>query len=214
MIHVNEQPEPDRFDADVRQPGHAFLATTRTPTKEQWKSHSYWRRVKEELYTAYDHICSYSCHWIPADTGFRTCEHFVAKEPHPELAYEWSNYRLVCGTLNGRKGNRENVLDPFRVQDGWFVIRFPSLIVCPDHNLPSELVQRVLATIQALQLNDEGTCLKARSDWLREYCSLWRRTSADVAMRFLQKRAPFLSRELQRHQLVDRIAEIMGSDFC
>ena len=35
-----------------------------------------------------------------------------------------SNYRLVCGTLNSRKGTFE-VLDPFMIEDGWFEIDFP-----------------------------------------------------------------------------------------
>ncbi len=210
MIHVKEQPEPECFDELVRIPGKEFLKKVLHPTKEQWKSHAYWGKVKDRLYNSYDQICSYSCHWIPADTGFRTCEHFIAKESQPELAYEWSNYRLVCGTLNGRKGNRANVLDPFHVEDGWFIIDFPSLIVQAESTLADDLRQRVKDTIRALKLNDEGTCLKARFAWLEQYCVLWRQTSSDVALPNLQRYAPFLARELLRQNLVETIADVMG----
>src|ERR1700689_4415537 len=130
MIRVNQAPEPGNFDDRVRQRGLRYLGNpARRPTVKQWSSHSYWREVGNELHNAYAGICAYSCHWIPYDTGADTVEHFRPKDTYPTEAYEWSNYRLVCATLNGRKGTFEDVLDPFVIQNGWFVIDFPSMLI-------------------------------------------------------------------------------------
>lgn len=209
MIHVELQPEPAPFDRLVRQPGHRFLARHVRPTKNLWRSHDYWVRVKGELYAGYNQICAYSSHWIPPDTGSRTCEHFVPKDRHPKLAYEWSNYRLVCGTLNGRKGTR-GVLDPFELKDGWFVIDFPSLLVRPGRSFDLGIARRIQETIDVLGLNDEGTCLMARASWTRDYCCLVREAQAAVAFEFLKRRAPFLAVELQRQGLIESIVAMMG----
>ena len=63
------------------------------------------------------------------DTGWKTVEHFKPKDLHPGLAYDWDNYRLVCGLLNSRKRVNETILDPFEIEDGWFLLHFPSLQV-------------------------------------------------------------------------------------
>lgn len=125
MIHVDENAEPPEFNDRVRRKGRRFLRDYPRPTSKQWRSHSYWREVGPQLHDQYDGICAYSCHWIPYDTGADTVEHFRPKDIYPKQAYEWRNYRLVCATLNGRKGVHEDVLDPFEIQDGWFVIDFP-----------------------------------------------------------------------------------------
>src|ERR1700710_1295079 len=100
MMPVGPQPEPGIFDNRVRVPGINFLATTPSPTKEQWSTRDYWTRVSGEMHEAYHGICMYSCHWIPHDTGSKTIEHFKPKSTYPSDAYEWTNYRVVCGTLN------------------------------------------------------------------------------------------------------------------
>jgi hypothetical protein len=110
MIRVQLQPEPPEFDQAVRQPGMAYLKRHPNPTSNQWKSHSYWRKIIPQLRKSYREICAYCCHWIPPDTGSNTVEHFHPKDKYPKQAYEWDNYRLISGTLNGRKGTREDVL--------------------------------------------------------------------------------------------------------
>lgn len=61
-------------------------------------------------------------------------EHFLSKKNRPDLAYEWSNYRYIAGSVNGSKGTHDDkVLDPFEVQNGWFEVLVPSmqLVVTP-----------------------------------------------------------------------------------
>ena len=203
MIRVNQAPEPGNFDDRVRQRGLRYLGNpARRPTVKQWSSHSYWRDVGDELHNAYAGICAYSCHWIPYDTGADTVEHFRPKDTYPTEAYEWSNYRLVCATLNGRKGTFEDVLDPFVIQNGWFTINFPSLLVTPHPDLDPELQQSVDATIIRLGLNDEGTCLRSRVTWLAESCA------NHISLDHLQRRAPFIFAELERQGLTATIRDV------
>jgi hypothetical protein len=202
MIHVDQREEPENFNDRVRVRGRGFLQRTPNPTSMQWRSHQYWREVGSELHDAYGGICAYSCHWIPYDTGADTVEHFRPKAIYRNEAYEWSNYRLVCATLNGRKGVHEDVLDPFLIQDGWFVIDFPSMLVKPDSELAPVNRQSVQATIDRLGLNDEGTCLKSRVKWLSDYCS------NDISLDYFRRHAPFIVAELERQNLVEDIREV------
>jgi hypothetical protein len=210
MIHIDPQPEPDVFNARVRVPGQRYLSRKPNPTSKEFDSHSYWRNILPELHDAYRRICAYSCHWIPYDTGADTVEHFLAKDTHPQQAYEWNNYRLVCSTLNGRKGTREDVLDPFQIQNGWFVIDFPSLLIKPAEDLGEDLTRQVRATISHLKLNHEGTCLRSRQRYIKNYCK------GCVDFNFLTEEAPFIALELEQQNLITTINEIMeyNHDSC
>ncbi len=203
MIPIAVKPEPPHFMQRVREPGERFLCRTTDPTKK-WKNHDYWRHVLDDLYHAYDHTCAYSSHWIPPDTGARTVEHLKPKHLYPQEAYHWENYRLVCNTLNGRKGDNEDVLDPFAIQPGWFTINFLMLEVIPGDGLSTSITAQIQKTINKLGLNDEGTCLQARMNWLRDYIQV------PFPFAYLQKRAPFLAYELEHQKLVEKIREIMA----
>ncbi len=204
MIRVEAQSEPVSFHAQVRKPGRQFLKQHPAPTAKQWKARAYWTRILRDLHDAYRGICAYSCHWIPYDTGHDTVEHFRPKSRFPKEAYEWSNYRLVCGTLNGRKGTHVDVIDPFSVQNGWFVLDFPSLLVKPSHELSQADAGRVLRTIGRLRLNDEGTCLAARLRFVKDYCE------HRINFAYLEDDAPFIAREIRRQGLVDSLPDLMG----
>lgn len=202
MIHVNLQPEPFHFDARVRRRGLRFLARNPNPSQKQWHNHNYWTEVGFDLHSAYGGICAYSCHWIAFDTGWKTTEHFLPKSNYPEFAYEWDNYRLVAGVLNGRKSDNE-VLDPFQIENGWFVIKFPSLLVVPSPHLDRALRERVRDTIDILGLNDEDTCMKSRAKYIEDYCK------QHISFHYLRREAPFIGRELERQSLVEHIREMM-----
>jgi len=195
MIRVEREPEPADFEEAVRKKGAAFLKRCPAPTSKQFRGHAYWTAILKQLHTAYRGVCAYSCHWIPLDTGFKTVEHFNAKTQRPELAYEWSNYRLVCGALNGRKGAFADVLDPFAVQNGWFVIDFPSLLLRPAPGLAAARRLRIERTIARLRLNNE-TCVQARTKWVQDYAA------GHFDDDFLQRHAPFISMELARQGLI------------
>ncbi len=166
------------------------------PKGKAWNSHAYWRTVIPDLYKAYHGICAYTCIWTPEDTGWKTVEHFLPKNSYPEEAYKWSNYRFVCGIMNGRKGKSEDVLDPFQIQDGWFEMQFTSLLVKPGKQLNEEKREQVKKTIKCLKLN-ESTCIRGRMAWLVPYLQ------KEYPFSHLEKRAPFLAYELQRQDVAD-----------
>lgn len=206
MIHVDMKPEPANFDELVRTPGTDFLASHPNPTRKEWEAHSYWRNILTEFRRLYGGICAYSCHWIAPDTGAKTVEHFVPKSVDPSLAYEWENYRLVCSLLNSRKRTKTDTLDPFEVEDGWFVISFPALLVKPGPGLDADLTAKIKQTIKRLKLNDEESCLENRAKYVKDYCI------GGLPFSHLRKEAPFLAKELERQGLVERIKEIMVYD--
>ncbi len=203
MIPVNPQPEPPNFDADVRQPGCAFLATLPSPTGDEWRGRDYWRRVLKYARQVYGGICAYSAQWIPSVTGSDTIDHFLPKSQCPILAYEWSNYRYSSLKLNSRKGHHL-ILDPFRVQFGWFTLGFPSLLVKPDPGLPHNLQTEIRQAIGILKLNDDEACIESRQSWVLDFCR------GEITFAFLQRKAPFIANELQRQGLVCTIRRVMG----
>lgn len=184
MIRVVPQPEPDQFDAQVRQPGRAAVAAGTKPLPDLW------RRCLPELWKRYHGVCAYACFYIPRVTGGDSVEHFAPKSAHPELAYEWSNYRLVCSLMNSRKREFEDVLDPFEVADGWFELEFVTFHVKPTEGLHAELQTRVVDTIGRLSLNDDE-CRDARAEHYEDY-------QCGVPYHFLCKVSPFVAREIAR----------------
>jgi hypothetical protein len=203
VIPISPQPEPTDFEVLVRAPGRRYIATNPFPTTKEWKTHAYWTRVLNELWVAYRGICAYGAHWIAPGEGNPTVDHFTPKSRRPDLAYEWGNYRLVSGRLNGRKGVNEDILDPFALLPGWFQLQFPSLLVIPNPNLAEDEKHQVKSTIETLKLNDDDTFVAERSWWLREYCNDC--TNFD----YLQRHAPFTAYELIRQDLVEKIKEMM-----
>lgn len=203
MIHVTPHPEPNDFDHLVRQPGLFFLSKRPNPTTDDFKNHDYWTRIIPQMRVAYGQICAYCCEYIPYLTGNRQVEHFWPKsEPPHTRAYDWNNYRLVCGIINGRKGVK-TILDPFYVEDGWFAIQFPSLQIVPGKigGLSATLVKKIEDTITVLKLNDEGENIPAREWHLDVYCE-------HGNFQHLMLTAPFLAKELTRQNLQQEIKKM------
>ena len=199
MIPVQPQPEPPDFDRDVRTPGRQFIMNNPLCKPNQLKN--YWSRISDQLFRAYGRICAYSAVFIPPLTGGDTVEHFVPRSANRMLAYEWSNYRLVTSRLNGKKGDHQDVLDPFLIGQDWFILDFPSLIVKPNPVIDPWEQTQVTNTISRLGLN-EDVCIEGRLCWLKEFCE-------NNDLRFLKKYSPFVAHELERQNLVPLIAEMM-----
>jgi len=210
LIPVQRKRQPKGFKRLVSEPGAAFLSTNPMPSSKEYDKHDYWKRISRELYLAYDRICAYSCHLIPSDTGFHCVEHFRPKKTYPHLAYKWSNYRLVCGKMNGRKSDFEDVLDPFTIENGLFILDFPSTVIKPAPALVGATKRKVEATIKRLKLNDDESCIDARQMWLGSYCEV-AASQESIAYKILMDVAPFLASELNRqglrgNQIIQRMA--------
>lgn len=191
MIHVERRPEPDQFHARVREPGRQALDEHKNPLP------SYWTKCLPELLDAYGRICAYSCLYIPGVVGGHSVEHFAPKSKERELAYEWSNYRLVCALMNARKRDFEDVLDPFDIRDDWFELEFVFLQVRPAPNLEASVADAVADTIERLKLNDEQCCT-ARAVWYED----WKRVP--MSDEFMRERSPFVFREAVRQRQTPR----------
>ena len=189
MIPVEPKPEYADFDSEVRQPGLTFLASTPIPTSAQFSKKNYWTKARVHLYAAYLGQCAYTTMHL-VDGG--TVDHFRPKTTYPHLAYEWDNYRLARQKINGRKSNTEEVVDPFEVEAGWFVLHMPSCLVRAGSGLERAVRRRVNATINILQLNADDLLVQERCDLLISLAD------GNVTMGFLDRWYPFLSSEVRR----------------
>ncbi len=188
MIRTTLSPEPSRFGADVRAKGQAYLRTKPKPNAKQFGRHAYWKAALPWLKAAHGNICAFSCLWIP---GQCSVDHYEPKSVRPDLAYEWSNYRLATDRINSNKGESTRVLDPFQIQNEWFALDLANLYVGPGAGLDQATRTRVEETIAILRLNDE-VWVEYRFEVLREFLD------GTVAFDFLQRRYPFIAAEVAR----------------
>ncbi len=56
MIPVQQEPEPARFAAAVRNPGIAFLRRVPHPTRDEFKKKAFWKEALPMLKMAYGDI--------------------------------------------------------------------------------------------------------------------------------------------------------------
>jgi len=192
MIGVAQQPEYPGFNAEVRLPGAAFLASNPHPNSDQFKKKNFWNKAAKELHAAYAGVCAYTAMYL---TNQGSVDHFLPKTTHPQLAYEWSNYRLAGGRINSQKANQVGILDPFQVQNDWFFMDIPACLLRANPALPKPLRNQISATINSLRLNDDDNYVQERCNILMDFAG------AHVSTDFLQRRYPFVAKEVARQQL-------------
>jgi hypothetical protein len=210
VIRVERAPEPADFHEKVRRPGLDAIAELvgETPLRKRpgpkrvkvadlpaaipaTAFPEFWREALPDLLIAYRRICAYSCLYIEELTGNASIDHLVPKSHSWELVYEWSNYRLASGRLNGWKADVSTILDPFEIEDGWFQLELYGYQVLPAPDLDAELIAKIDHTIAALRLN-HPECLRVRERYVDCY------RNADNSLRYVEARAPFVARELRR----------------
>jgi hypothetical protein len=198
LIPVIKQPEPLGFDRTVRQPGLKFLAEN--PNTNFKGRCNYWINARMDLYNAYNKVCAYSCFYLVTDG---TIDHFLPKKKYPTMAYEWSNYRLALPRINSYKGDSTNIIDPFIVQNGWFLLDFPSCLVKAGSNLSQEILDQISNTIDELRLNDDDFLVQERCEIMLSYAN------EELPLSFLEKRYPFLATEINRQELTPASAKFL-----
>jgi hypothetical protein len=215
VIPVQRAPEPDAFHEQVRRRGQRVLLELigcapdacrgrkrKAVAKEiqgirpkHLRKAPLWTKSIPELRQSYRGLCAYLAMRIHPATGASTVDHFVPLEAAPGLAYEWSNYRLCSASMNTHKGEHRDVLDPFEVQPGWFVLDIPTFEVRPGADLDEGTRTRVQATIQRLRLN-EPTYRDARAEY-HDRC-LGLRGESPLGTPWLERECPFVALELRR----------------
>lgn len=205
MIPVQIQPEPESFADRVRKPGRDFLKRlVRKPTNKDFRKHWHWNRISPELYQAYDGICAYSAHSIPSGTQQASVDHFIPRSCSPDLAYEWSNYRLAMESLGNHKGKTCEVVDPFYIKHDWFILNFATFQIEPSSDLPRYLKRRIKKTIEILRLNTDNNLVSTRIGILEDFAK------NVYPLSFLERRYPFIAYELKRQKMEANIKEIFN----
>lgn len=126
-------------------------------------------------------------------------DHFEPKSLKPELAYEWSNYRLASERLNSYKADSTAVVDPFDVQAGWFELDFATFFVLAGTQLHVDVTNRIEETIRTLRLNSDDSLVRNRFEITKDYAD------GHVTLNYLQSRYPFIGSELIRQGRQDSI---------
>jgi len=129
-------------------------------------------------------------------------DHFLPKSRRCDLAYEWSNYRLATHRVNLHKSDSLDVLDPFQIQPGWFVLDFPSCLVVPGPGLSPDLTSKIRYSIEVLKLNIDDSFVQERCDLMVEF------SIGGVALPYLKRRYPFLAMEIERQNIQARVQDI------
>lgn len=199
MIPVTPQPEPDDFDEKVRRKGLKYLQENGIELDRSLPSGtklpSYWRDCLDDLYSRYHGLCAYLAIFFERVTGGGSVDHFIAKSKRADLAYEWSNYRLASSIMNSRKGEFDDVLDPFEIHEDMFHLELVSGRIYPNPRLPAGELRRVTNTITRLGLDDPG-CRETRARHYQYYCE------ESYTGDFLKRHSPFVWREANRQGLL------------
>ena len=199
MIPVTPQPEPDDFDEKVRRKGLKYLQENGIALDRSLPSGtilpSYWRNCLYDLYARYNGLCAYLAIFFERVTGGGSVDHFIAKSKRADLAYEWSNYRLACSTMNSRKWKFDDVLDPFEICEGMFHLEIVGGRIYPNPRLPAGELKRVADTIKRLGL-DDPKCREMRARHYQEYME------GQFTSEFFKRRSPFVWYEANRQGLL------------
>jgi len=203
MIPVRLQPEPASFDANVRAKGLAHLQAKGYALDQPLPSGAtiepFWRGdCLTELHKAYGGVCAYLCVFVERCTGGMSVDHFIAKSALAGLAYEWSNYRLACSTMNSRKRDFDDVLDPVALAPDLFRLELSTGRIYPNPDLEAQAMRVVEHTIERLGL-DEPMCREMRARWFDEYLS------APLPGYYLRSKSPFVWQEASRQGLLHEL---------
>ena len=185
------QPEPTDFYDEVKKDGDDFLFEVPRPTTEQWKGKEYWRRALPDAMREYGSICAY-CAMRLITPASPSIDHYVPRKDAPELAYEWSNFRLAAFILNTRKNKYRDILDPFTLQQDSFQINFDTFMIVPAPDMPANDKVKVRDTVTRLKLNDDEAFVESRMEWIEEYLI------GEISFQHLTKQAPFIAYEIKR----------------
>lgn len=186
MIHVQQVPEPAQFDILARQPGTEWLAEN-----PSGRPRDLWSQFLFELRAGFENRCGYRAMWDIDGT----VDHYLSCGNHRNLAYEWSNYRYVSGSVNSSKKKLDNrVLDPFEVADNWFEVILPSFQLVLTNDVPQNIREKAQFTLERLQLRNGHKARTARRLYYENY------RNGKLTIEGLRTFAPQVARAVERAQ--------------
>jgi hypothetical protein len=202
VIRVDRAPEPESFDAEVRQPGLLALRELRgdptapkRPGPKRKHAPALWTQALPALREAYRRVCAYSAFYIHPQ-GRDTVDHFVARDVDLDQAYEWDNLRYAALDVNRLKGARP-FLDPFEIEDHWFVLNLATFKVEAAVQIPHAHRQTWDNTLRVV---NDVQYVEARR-WYHERYFGRRLYPFDpdepIPLSLLEAEAPFVARQLR-----------------
>ncbi len=160
MIRVQSIAPTPSYELKVRTPGEAFLGVNPSPTRDQFNRNDFWCEIHDEMYSAYGGICMYCASWTPrtpqgASLQQSSVDHFMPKSLFPQLAYQWTNFRLCRNDINSNKSTDLHVPDPFAIHNEWFEVDFATWRVGPSGKAPVYIYHRIRSAFVRLGLNEQ-----------------------------------------------------------
>lgn len=196
MIHVILQEEPLDFDAKVRHKGRVWFSQHNIDSKQQLppgtKLPPYWRNFLSTMRQKY-RFCAFTNILIGPKGG--TVDHYLPKSKYPDYAYEWNNYRLALSSINACKKDKEGILDPCTIRNGWFWLNVVTGLLCPSNKVSMRVKQKVADTIDRLRLNDSDY-VRYRKRYIEDFIN------HDISISVLKRDAPYIYFELNRQHLL------------
>lgn len=187
MIPVAKVPKPPGYDK-IKTGGDAWLKAN--PAAKRPKD--LWSPFLPELAEGFAHLCGYAAMLDP--TG-GTVDHYLSWENHPDLAYEWTNFRYVSYVLNSSKRTADDtVLDPYLVKSGWFEIILPSLQMRVTDKVPAAYKAMAAFTLKRLKLGDGEKIIR----WRQHYYARFQAGQLDLDG--LRVFAPLVADAVERQQ--------------
>ncbi|MXX60274.1 MAG: hypothetical protein F4112_12400 [Holophagales bacterium] len=96
-----------------------------------------------------------------------------------------------------------SVVDPFLVEEGWFVLSCPSCLIEPGDGLDGDVSRWVQDSIDVLDLNSHDL-VDERSKWLVDVAE------GIVPFEHLTRKYPFLAHEVTRQGIEDELATLFS----
>ena len=164
---VSPIPEPAAFDADCRQKGLEWLASHPNP---EGRPRDFWSNFRDDLREGFARRCGYFAMYMHDGT----VDHYISwdscKTNRPHLAYEWDNYRFIAPSLNSSKRTQDDqLLDPFEIQQGWFVVEIPSFVLRMTNLIPDGDRARAAFTLDRLDLEQGRRAVALRWEWYEQH---------------------------------------------
>jgi hypothetical protein len=192
MIPVLYQPFPDGeqvFNSLVNRLENEAHHKRTGRLKASWGG-----KCLDTLFAAYKHYCAYSA--VKMTRKQASVDHYLPKSKNPQLAYDWTNYRLAKQSVNEAKG-ASVLLDPFTIENDWLTLDFNTFRIQTSSNLPPNLAEQAVAT--CLVLNKNPLIDLRRNHWLTYQTN---QAHYPEAFTDLQAISPFVAYEATRQGLL------------
>jgi hypothetical protein len=201
MIRVEPTQEPATFDAERRKKGLdwlngiqsgqkltrlALLSGTTAQKSAVPRPTSYWAAFEQELRDAFAGRCAYSA----INEPYGEIDHFIPQDDDPSQIFEWSNYRYANGWINKTRP-KSPFPDPFLIEDKWFTLGYPSLLLSFTAEAPPEYSVRY---VKFIEIMNNPKVIRNREIWRNLYLA------GKLTIDGLQDCAPMLASAIRQYE--------------